>query len=144
MTDTTEITEETEERAPFAFQPDSEGELTLQAAVYQAIGAASVCWEHMTGTGIYDDGRAVEIAEALLERIRAHAEDAEDSTPGIVGTDGFVLVQYRAGSGHPSVPGSHIYNDVEDAGRDRKERQHDLIAARRNDRLAVARLQVLR
>lgn len=55
----------------FAFQLPSDGEpLTLESAVYQAIGAASVCWENMSGTGIFDDTRARAIAEALLEQIR--------------------------------------------------------------------------
>lgn len=43
-----------------------EGEpLTLAEAVGQAVGAASVCWEDMTGTGVFDEARAREIAAAL-------------------------------------------------------------------------------
>lgn len=36
------------------------------AAIYQAIGAGSVCWEDMSGTGVFQDDRATAIAEGLL------------------------------------------------------------------------------
>jgi len=40
---------------------------TSQEAVFQAIGAASVCWEHMDGTGVFDSDKAKEIGEELME-----------------------------------------------------------------------------
>lgn len=50
---------------------EREGEpLTLETAVFEAIGAASVCWENMTGTGVFQDGRARAIGETLVARIR--------------------------------------------------------------------------
>lgn len=42
---------------------------SLVSVVYQAVGAASVCWENMSGTGVFDDVRAREVAEDLLEKI---------------------------------------------------------------------------
>lgn len=42
---------------------------SLETAVYEAIGAASVCWENMSGTGIFQEDRARDIAEQLLHRI---------------------------------------------------------------------------
>lgn len=42
---------------------------TPRSAIYQALGAASVCWESMAGTGVFDDKRACEVAEALIQRL---------------------------------------------------------------------------
>lgn len=53
------------------FQREDDGSLSLSAAVFQALGAASVCWEHMEGTGVFDSTRARAIGDALLEEIRA-------------------------------------------------------------------------
>lgn len=53
--------------ANFEFTRHEGEELTLQTAVYEAIGAASVCWESMEGTGTFDDDRATEIAQALVD-----------------------------------------------------------------------------
>ena len=36
-------------------------------AVFQALGAASTCWEHMEGAGIFDDQKAIQIGEELME-----------------------------------------------------------------------------
>lgn len=58
----------TEVREPFDF--DRRGDFTIESAVYQAIGAASMCWESMSGTGIFQSDQAREIAEALLAEIR--------------------------------------------------------------------------
>lgn len=44
------------------------------SAVFQALGAASVCWEHMSGTGIFDSDRARQIGEALLVWLGTHEE----------------------------------------------------------------------
>jgi hypothetical protein len=53
----------------FSFHPDHDGSLSLESAVYQAIGAASMCW---TWTGsqaqdrIFDSDRAKVIADSLI------------------------------------------------------------------------------
>lgn len=53
----------------FTFYHEHDGSLSLSSAVHQAIGAASVCWENMEGTGIFQEARAREIADALLRYI---------------------------------------------------------------------------
>lgn len=54
---------------PFAFQPDEDGTLSLEGAVFQALGAASTCWSETTG-GVFDSTRARTIGDALVERVR--------------------------------------------------------------------------
>lgn len=44
-------------------------QLPIEEAVFQALGAASVCWESMTGTGVFQDQEAKAIGDELLERI---------------------------------------------------------------------------
>lgn len=38
----------------------------LQGVIGQAIGAASMCWENMSGTGIFDSTRARQILDDAL------------------------------------------------------------------------------
>jgi hypothetical protein len=71
----------------FSFQSDGYEPLTLEAAVYQAIGAASVCWEHIGKAGTFNDDWAREIGEALLEFVRGRVTELlADGTPVFVGT----------------------------------------------------------
>jgi len=56
------------EQQPFEFQTEEDGTLSLEAAVYQAIGAASVCWDDVPH-GLFNSDRAKTIAEALMQRI---------------------------------------------------------------------------
>jgi hypothetical protein len=53
----------------FEFQPEHDGTLSLESAVFQALGAASVCWENMSGTGVFQSERAKAIGDALLAEI---------------------------------------------------------------------------
>jgi len=46
----------------------------LRTAVYQAMGAASVCWKPMEGTGVFQEARAGQIAEELLFLIHQFQE----------------------------------------------------------------------
>lgn len=46
------------------------GEMDLEAAVYTALGAASVCWEDMSRAGIFESERCANIGEQLMERIQ--------------------------------------------------------------------------
>jgi hypothetical protein len=66
-----------DDRKPFAFQPDHDGTLTIESAVFQALGAASVCWSDMSGTGVFEDQRAKEIGETLLAFIANRNEAIE-------------------------------------------------------------------
>lgn len=50
----------------FTFQPEHDGSLSLESAVFQALGAASTCWDPMDGTGVFQSERAKAIGEALL------------------------------------------------------------------------------
>lgn len=43
--------------------------LTLEAAVFEAIGYASMCWTERP-TGVFDDTRAAAVGHALVARIR--------------------------------------------------------------------------
>ena len=53
----------------------------LRQAVYQAVGAASVCWESMAGTGVFSTTKACEVADALLQYVneRYALIDGEDA-----------------------------------------------------------------
>ena len=52
------------------FDEGASTEEKLETAVFQAIGAATVCWESVTDTGVFDSTRAKEIGDWLLEYIR--------------------------------------------------------------------------
>lgn len=55
---------------PFEFVVREGEELTLESAVFQAIGAASACWEDISAAGVFDSERARQIGELLLDKIR--------------------------------------------------------------------------
>ena len=57
----------------FEFQPDEDGSLSPQAAIYQAVGAASMCWEDLSGAGVFDDAQARAIADALIDVLGVQA-----------------------------------------------------------------------
>lgn len=61
---------------PFEFTLDEDGSLGLESAVAQAVGAASVCWESMEGTGVFQEDRATEIVKALMARIYREGNNA--------------------------------------------------------------------
>lgn len=56
------------------FHREADGSLSVEAAIFQALGAVSVCWETPEGSGVFDSDRAKEIGEALLEVVRAEYE----------------------------------------------------------------------
>lgn len=53
----------------FEFARPEEGEISLEEAIGQALGAASTCWENLHGTGVFDSDRAKEIYDALQVEI---------------------------------------------------------------------------
>lgn len=68
---------------PFEFKVQEGEPLTIETAVFQALGAASTCWESMEGTGVFDDQYAKAIGEALLAEIRKRTVVAVwEVTPG--------------------------------------------------------------
>lgn len=54
---------------PFAFQTREGEEIGLEEAVFQALGAASVCWDNLDGAGIFDSSRAREVGDKLMALI---------------------------------------------------------------------------
>lgn len=66
----------TDNHTPFEFHREHDGSLSLDAAVFQALGAASTCWESLEGTGIFDSTRAKEIGDTLLTFIRAESDNS--------------------------------------------------------------------
>lgn len=42
--------------------------------VFQALGAASVCWDDVSGAGVFDSERAVAIGQALLIKIKEYRD----------------------------------------------------------------------
>lgn len=47
---------------------------SLEEAVFQALGAASVCWENIDKAGVFKSERARDIGIELLEWIDTHQE----------------------------------------------------------------------
>lgn len=62
----------------FTFQPEHDGSLPLETAVFQALGAASVCWDSMDGTGVFQSDRAKEIGDTLVAYVKEHAHSWTD------------------------------------------------------------------
>lgn len=54
----------------FEFYFESDGSLSLESAVGQAIGAGSTCWQDLSRTGIFQEDRANEIVNALVDRVK--------------------------------------------------------------------------
>lgn len=50
---------------PFTFVRSSEEDISLREALGQALGAASMCWEHPEKAGVFDSTRAGEVYKAL-------------------------------------------------------------------------------
>jgi hypothetical protein len=55
---------------PFQFQLTEGEEPSLETFVFQALGAASSCWETLEGAGVFDSTRAKEIGDVLCATIR--------------------------------------------------------------------------
>lgn len=55
----------------FTFTTRPDEPLTLETAVFEALGAASVCWEDMSGTSVFQSEQAEDIGHALIAVIRA-------------------------------------------------------------------------
>jgi hypothetical protein len=53
----------------FKFMLEYDGTLSLEAAVFQALGASSMCWSEMP-VGVFDDRMAKEIGDALIELVK--------------------------------------------------------------------------
>lgn len=38
--------------------------------IFQGVGAASRCWENLSGAGVFDDKQAVKVSEDMIDRLR--------------------------------------------------------------------------
>lgn len=53
----------------FEFTQGEDGPPTMETMVYEAVGAASTCWESLHGTGVFDSDRAQAIGDAVVEQV---------------------------------------------------------------------------
>ncbi len=44
----------------------------VRTAVFQALGAASICWEHVEEAGVFDSDLALKIGNGLLKFLDEH------------------------------------------------------------------------
>jgi hypothetical protein len=42
----------------------------LTHAIYEGVGAASACWDNLSGAGVFRDDQARQVAEHLLDRVK--------------------------------------------------------------------------
>lgn len=70
---------EEEETYPyiFDFYESDYRALDLDSAVFQAMGAASTCWENMKGAGEFQSEHAVIIGNALIAKIKEFCRDGK-------------------------------------------------------------------
>lgn len=52
------------------FEFDEREDADLASYVFQALGAASMCWNPRPSTAVFDSTQAKEIGEALLKKIK--------------------------------------------------------------------------
>lgn len=45
---------------------------TLEEAVWLSIGAASACWDNLSGAGVFESERAAAISATLLDLVRGY------------------------------------------------------------------------
>lgn len=67
---------------PFAFVQRSDEVLQLDEIVFQALGAASACWENLRDAGVFDSTRAKEVGIALLAEVNAAVAAAKQPPVG--------------------------------------------------------------
>jgi len=53
----------------------------LEETVFEAVGAASACWENLSGAGVFQSEKAIEVANGLLAAIREHYEPVVGEAP---------------------------------------------------------------
>lgn len=76
------------ETQPFTFVQHTDVDLTLEEILFQALAAASMCWENVEAAGVFDSTRAKEIGMALLREVNralAIAGRADEGQAEVVG-----------------------------------------------------------
>lgn len=100
----------------FSWAVEPGEKIGLVAAVYQALGAASVCWTE-SPKGIFMDGFANEVATALLAVIDTERPAVEMSAERVFirqGKDGDWYWQRRARNGRSISVGGEGYTNLSD------------------------------
>jgi hypothetical protein len=90
----------------FEFQPEHDGSLSREAMVMQALGAASVCWEHPERAGVFDATRAKAIGDKLLAALggEQHPDAASPcGQPTGAMKPGLPDFRCQRGKGHPGL-----------------------------------------
>ena len=64
----------------FDFQFSDNEQPTVEGAVFQALGYASLCWSE-TPKGVFDDTAARDVGDKLLEFIKAHPQQLTTAAP---------------------------------------------------------------
>jgi hypothetical protein len=83
---------------------DLEDGIDRAGAVYQALGAASACWEHLDRAGVFESNRARAIGQDLMAWLDAH--DLEDVTTGEL------LAELERRFGDNLVAGTELLNAI--------------------------------
>lgn len=52
---------------------------TLRELIGQAVGAGSVCWENMSGTGVFQDDRARQVVDDAVEWVEKYYAPDQDA-----------------------------------------------------------------
>lgn len=83
-------------------QRKSDEDERLRSLIFQSLGEASVCWESMSGTGVFDSDRARNIGERLCAEFGLPVEDNESDTEqlanlltNIAGTIADIRIKYN-------------------------------------------------
>src|SRR4051794_17540898 len=77
---------------------------TLEEAVFQALGAASTCWEHVEDAGVFDSTRAKAIGDELMARIRVEsARPCPDGAALNIRGEHYPCDMMSAVEGHPDT-----------------------------------------
>lgn len=58
----------------FEFSRNEDGSLSLEEAVGQAIGAGSMCWEHVDRAGVFQSDQAKIIVDELVRFIKEETD----------------------------------------------------------------------
>lgn len=82
---------------PFQFTTSDAGEdITLDNAVFQALSAASMCWDSVQDAGSFQSTRAKQIGDTLLTYIRTHYAAAVTGEMGDNGSGADVILHALA------------------------------------------------
>jgi hypothetical protein len=62
----------------FEFSTEADGTVSPESAVFQALGFASLCWEDMSGAGVFQSDKAKEAGDALVAYFHELVTNAYD------------------------------------------------------------------